>query len=821
MPNSNVNHVVINGVTKLDLRSDTVSPSSLAQGYTAHDASGAQITGTMTGGSMVIRDEEDSNGGTIRHITAGDVVQGTKTITENGTHDVAAYADAYVNVQTTPNLQAKTNIAPTTSSQTVRADSGYDGLSSVQINAMPSGTAGTPTATKGTVSNHSVSVTPSVTNTTGYISGGTKTGTAVSVSASELVSGTLTISSSGTKDVTNYASASVAAGGATASATKGTVSNNSVSITPSVTKTAGYITAGTSSGTAVTVTAAELVSGNKAITENGTSIDVTSYATVSVNVQGGADIPTFTAIWDDSLGDYSSITCDWTYAECVADAESGTMTAALFVETDAEQSYSTALGMSCQMAGSKLKYYAGVGLAFFQINYTASGITWSYSPDVYQSLTATQNGTYTPTSGKAYNSVTVDVPTGGGTGGDMSDPIRFFDYDGTLVASYSSVPSSLPSIPSHTGLTNGTWNYTLAQITTQFNAMGTCDVGANYDTVSGATEIDIILQQGRLHPYLSLAVNGTVEIDWGDGSTSTSTGTSTASRKSDIHHEYAAAGSYTIKITKTSGVGYSLYSTSTYSLLHKGVSTSNANRVYSSRVQNVRIGSDCSIGNSAFYNCYSLASISLPSSVTSIAGSAFYNCYSLEFVALPFGMTSVGGSAFSTCNSLKTVSIPASVTSIASSMFSSCNSLTSVIIPSGVTIIASNAFSYCYSLESVIIPSGVTSIGASAFTSCSSLKSIAISSGVTNISSSTLNNCYSLTSVTIPSGVTNIDAQAFSGCYGMAEYHFEPTTPPTLANISAFTSIQSDCVIYVPSASLTAYQEAENWSTYASYMVGE
>lgn len=37
----------------------------------------------------------------------------------------------------TPNLQAKTNISPTTSSQTISADTGYDGLSSVQINAMP------------------------------------------------------------------------------------------------------------------------------------------------------------------------------------------------------------------------------------------------------------------------------------------------------------------------------------------------------------------------------------------------------------------------------------------------------------------------------------------------------------------------------------------------------------------------------------------------------------------------------------------------------------------------------------------------------------
>ncbi|MBR2804357.1 MAG: hypothetical protein IKE20_04345 [Eggerthellaceae bacterium] len=101
---------------------------------------------------------------------------------------------------------------PTTSQQTdtitYDPNDGYNGIEqvSVTVNAMPTGTAGTPTATKGSVSNHSVSVTPKVTNTTGYITGGTKTGTAVTVSASELVSGSETKTANGTYDVTNLAS---------------------------------------------------------------------------------------------------------------------------------------------------------------------------------------------------------------------------------------------------------------------------------------------------------------------------------------------------------------------------------------------------------------------------------------------------------------------------------------------------------------------------------------------------------------------------------------------------------------------------------------
>ena len=199
------------------------------------------------------------------------------------------------------NLQAKTNIDPTTSSQTITADTGYDGLSSVQINAMPSGTEGTPTATKGTVNNHAISVTPSVTNVAGYISGGTHNGTAVSVSASELVSGTKSITASGNTDVTNYATASVASGGATASATKGTVSNHSITVTPSVTRTAGYITAGSANGTAVTVSASELVSGSETKTANGT-YDVTNLAELVVNVSGGGGTDRLVLIQTTAIG---------------------------------------------------------------------------------------------------------------------------------------------------------------------------------------------------------------------------------------------------------------------------------------------------------------------------------------------------------------------------------------------------------------------------------------------------------------------------------------------------------------------------------------
>ena len=163
-------------------------------------------------------------------------------------------------------VQSGTTVTPSTSSQSIGgADYMMEGP--VTVAAMPSGTEGTPTATKGTVLSNSVTVTPSVTNSAGYIAGGTHTGTSVTVSASELVSGTKSITSAGTHDVANYANASVAAGSATvpstASGTGATYTSSgttltltkTLSITPTV--SAGYVASGTAGNIALTVSATD------------------------------------------------------------------------------------------------------------------------------------------------------------------------------------------------------------------------------------------------------------------------------------------------------------------------------------------------------------------------------------------------------------------------------------------------------------------------------------------------------------------------------------------------------------------------------------
>ena len=396
-----------------------------------------------------------------------------------------------------------------------------------------------------------------------------------------------------------------------------------------------------------------------------------------------------------------------------------------------------------------------------------------------------------------------NIQTGGGITPGAPGDITFYDYDGTIVTSWTleelATKTALPDYPSHEGLTCQGWNWSLADLKTTNRKM---NVGAMYITDDGKTRIYIRLEEGRTSPMLGVCPNGTVTVDWGDGTTpDTLTGTSTSTVKWTPNHAYAAPGDYVIKLTVDGAMGfYGTTSSNQYSAILRYSSGSDArNYVYQNSVQKIEIGSGVtSIGVSAFYYCYSLASITIPNSVTRINIYTFSYCYSLASVTIPNSVTSIGDRAFNNCYSLASITIPNSVTSINSYTFAYCTSLASVTIPNGVTRIGNYAFYYCYSLASITIPNGVTSIGDSAF-----------------------NHCYSLASITIPNGVTRIGISAFYGCYGVAFYDFTAcTTVPTLADTDAFGNISADCQIRVPASLVDEWKVATNWSTYADYIVG-
>ena len=95
---------------------------------------------------------------------------------------------------------------------------------------------------------------------------------------------------------------------------------------------------------------------------------------------------------------------------------------------------------------------------------------------------------------------------------------------------------------------------------------------------------------------------------------------------------------------------------------------------------------------------FNLTAIFAPNTVTNIGNSAFFACASLTSVSLP-ATTGIGNQAFRYCSSLTSVSLPAATT-IGSDAFFACASLTSVSLPV-VTTIGASMFSDCYELSLV------------------------------------------------------------------------------------------------------------------------
>ena len=139
-------------------------------------------------------------------------------------------------------------------------------------------------------------------------------------------------------------------------------------------------------------------------------------------------------------------------------------------------------------------------------------------------------------------------------------------------------------------------------------------------------------------------------------------------------------------------------------------------------LQTVNLPNCKSVGENAFYKCYSLSQVSLPM-CNYISGSAFYTCSSLTQINLPM-CSNIGRGAFYSCISLTQINLPM-CRYIDSAAFQSCSSLTQINLPM-CSYINRGAFGYCSSLS--IITIGYSSI-------CSLVTSAALSN--TQITSST------------------------------------------------------------------------------------
>ena len=270
-----------------------------------------------------------------------------------------------------------------------------------------------------------------------------------------------------------------------------------------------------------------------------------------------------------------------------------------------------------------------------------------------------------------------------GSEAPLADAVRFIDYDGTILHSYSAEEflalSALPANPSHTGLAAEGWNWTLADAKEQVEACGILDIGQMYHTSSGKTEIDIELLEGALSPYLSLGPKGTCTVEWGDGTTSTVTGTSLTTRV-QTQHNYSAPGNYTIKISIDSG-SFALLGSASYSLLNANNSSINYNYVYAAAVNCVRLGSNITVGTYGCANLVNLKAVSTGSTNALNNSNSFYNCYNLIAIIFPKRSSSyaITNSTISNCYNLKYMSFPKEITTIGATFDNTFN-LTSVSV---------------------------------------------------------------------------------------------------------------------------------------------
>ncbi len=214
-----------------------------------------------------------------------------------------------------------------------------------------------------------------------------------------------------------------------------------------------------------------------------------------------------------------------------------------------------------------------------------------------------------------------------------------------------------------------------------------------------------------------------------------------------------------------------------------------------------------SIGNSAFYGCSNLTSVTIPESITTIGDAAFSGCSNLGQITVPLNVKSIGTQAFYNCSSLKTIHWNVKKpTNVGSSLFGSCGNISSFTFGDSVQVIPN---SLCYNLSkisTITIPESVVSIGNSAFYRCSNLTSVTIPESITTIGDAAFSGCSNLGQITVPLNVKSIGTQAFYNCSSLKTIHWNVKKPTSVGsslfgscgNISSFAF--GDSVQVIPNS---------------------
>lgn len=212
-----------------------------------------------------------------------------------------------------------------------------------------------------------------------------------------------------------------------------------------------------------------------------------------------------------------------------------------------------------------------------------------------------------------------------------------------------------------------------------------------------------------------------------------------------------------------------------------------------------------------------------------VLGNADLQKFAVRQIRLPHDMTGIGASnAIADSRTLERVVFSDApmfrLTDLSNGAFGDDPALRDLVNfdPTGIRTIGSNVFQSNYSLfrNGLALPAA-TSIGSRAFYCCYALPWIEIGGANCAVGSEAFSTCVSLGSVRFTANVASIGASAFNNCRSLREIDLSHCTAvPTLANTNAFTNCTALARILVPSTLLADWSAAENWTTYASKLVG-
>ena len=355
---------------------------------------------------------------------------------------------------------------------------------------------------------------------------------------------------------------------------------------------------------------------------------------------------------------------------------------------------------------------------------------------------------------------------GGGGGGVVEKDINFYDYNGTLVESWTLAElankTALPANPTHAGLTAQGWNWTLAELKTENSKM---NVGQVYETTDGKTHLFVEVDADHLSPMLGFGLNGTATVDWGDGSpTETATGSSEDTGVS-LPHTYSQAGSYEVTIDVAEGStaqirGYSSTVGYLWRLPVWSQTVTEEMLLYASQLKGLWLGRRMYLGPNGSLTSHCINELVLSDYYPGHIIPSYFmynNSIKTGAVIIPRKFTVIYSNFLSKCKDFNgVISLPPTITLIDSDFLSKCTKFnTTLTIPTSVSTINSSFMSDCQSFSKpLILPSSVSTLGDAFLSNCYSFRELKVDATATVSSNDYTLSCDSLFSSTFDDGVT-------------------------------------------------------------------